>query len=288
MKYRTQYYAEGVFDCYFFEKNLQGDIVAVYDADGTRIGAYVYDAWGNVKVAYGSNNYVVTTLNPFRYRGYYYDVETGLYYLQSRYYNPSWGRFLNVDACLYNNILGFNMFAYCYNNPVNYIDPYGESAKTLFWGWLSSGWGAALAEPTIVGEIIYVGGCVILGGIALVETIVLADMVADAIKDATDTTPESTTSKPEDQPKESEGETEKDRPNSLPPNGEPNSDQELHDKDGLKQKRHYGPDGKAEYDIDYRHPNPDGSHTFPHKHNWDWTKTPPRGEGIPIFPSTIP
>ena len=85
MKYRTQYYAEGVFDCYFFEKNLQGDIVAVYNASGAMIGAYAYDAWGNVKVTYGSNNYIVTQLNPFRYRGYYYDVETGFYYLQSRY-----------------------------------------------------------------------------------------------------------------------------------------------------------------------------------------------------------
>ena len=68
-------------------------------------------------------------LNPFRYRGYYYDVETGYYYLQTRYYNPEWGRFLNADGYINANgdILGYNMFAYCSNNPVNRTDPAGQS-----------------------------------------------------------------------------------------------------------------------------------------------------------------
>ena len=69
-------------------------------------------------------------LNPFRYRGYFYDVETGYYYLQTRYYNPEWGRFLNADGYINanGNILGYNMFAYCNNNPVMYVDPKGTCA----------------------------------------------------------------------------------------------------------------------------------------------------------------
>ena len=66
--------------------------------------------------------------NPFRYRGYYYDTETGLYYLQSRYYNPQWGRFLNADGYVNANgdMIGFNMYAYCSNNPIMYTDPTGN------------------------------------------------------------------------------------------------------------------------------------------------------------------
>lgn len=103
MQYRTISYAAHTFDTFYFEKNLQGDIIAVYNADGVKIGSYTYDAWGNCTVSVVSGNTtlennIVRTINPFRYRGYYYDTETGLYYLQSRYYNPEWGRFLNVDA----------------------------------------------------------------------------------------------------------------------------------------------------------------------------------------------
>ena len=71
---------------------------------------------------------IVRTYNPFRYRGYYYDTETGLYCLQSRYYNPQWGRFLNADGYVNANgdLIGFNMYAYCSNNPVMNVDPSGE------------------------------------------------------------------------------------------------------------------------------------------------------------------
>ena len=136
LKYRTSAYEAGVFDCFFFEKNLQGDIIAVYNSTGKRIGTYTYDAWGNFNYSLASGNTALETrivfrLNPFRYRGYYYDHETGFYYLQSRYYNPEWGRFLNADGYINANgdILGFNMFAYCGNNPVMGYDPTGE------WNW---------------------------------------------------------------------------------------------------------------------------------------------------------
>ena len=99
MQYRNRIYDMGAYDNFWFEKNLQGDIVAVYDEDGTKLISYAYDAWGNFTAAYhngctASHN---ANLNPFRYRGYYYDTELEMYYLQSRYYDSSVGRFLTAD-----------------------------------------------------------------------------------------------------------------------------------------------------------------------------------------------
>ena len=134
MQYRSVSMAEGDFYTFYYEKNLQGDIVAVYNESGTKVLAYTYDAWGNcTATSYttaGTNLYALYT--PFRYRGYYYDFETGLYYLQSRYYNPQWGRFLNADVHVNANgdLIGFNMYAYCSNNPVMGYDPTGEFMLT--------------------------------------------------------------------------------------------------------------------------------------------------------------
>lgn len=139
MQYRTKSMAEGTFYTYLFEKNLQGDIIAVYNTSGTKLVSYVYDAWGNVTV---TNHNVSGTNsgarhNPFRYRGYYYDTETGYYYLQSRYYNPEWGRFLNADSTGYlganGDLISYNLYAYCSNNPVMYVDPTGEWNWGKFW-----------------------------------------------------------------------------------------------------------------------------------------------------------
>ena len=136
LQYRNKTYGTYSFDTYYFEKNLQGDIIAIYTENGTKIGSYTYDAWGNCTVstesgATTSQKRIVRTLNPFRYRGYYYDYDTGLYYLQSRYYNPKWGRFLNADGYVSTGtgLLGYNMYAYCDNNPVMGYDPTGE------WNW---------------------------------------------------------------------------------------------------------------------------------------------------------
>ena len=128
MQYRNTSYADGAFDVYWYEKNLQGDIVAIYDNAGNRVGWYFYDAWGNARVYSNSAaTSVYARRNPFRYRGYYYDSESGLYYLNSRYYDPKTGRFLNADEAVSTGrgIVGNNMFAYCNNNPVNACDPCG-------------------------------------------------------------------------------------------------------------------------------------------------------------------
>ena len=131
MKYRTSQQAAEYYTLYFFEKNAFGDIIGIYDSNLGLLGTYTYDAWGNCTVN-GTDS--VLTLNPFRYRGYYYDTETGFYYLQSRYYNPAWGRFLNTDVCINANgdMQGFNMYLYCSNNPISFKDSSGAAVETVF------------------------------------------------------------------------------------------------------------------------------------------------------------
>ena len=114
---------------YFYLLNLQGDVIGIYDGSGNVVVRYTYDSWGKVISVTGSLADTVGVKNPLRYRGYYYDVETKLYYLQSRYYDPETCRFINADSLLVagdDYIQGVNMFAYCQNNPVMYSDPSGR------------------------------------------------------------------------------------------------------------------------------------------------------------------
>ena len=105
---------------YYYATNLQGDVVAILNASGTAVVTYTYDAWGKLLSTGGDLATTLGVLNPLRYRGYVYDVETELYYLQSRYYDPEMGRFISADALVSTGqgLLGNNMFAYCRNNPV--------------------------------------------------------------------------------------------------------------------------------------------------------------------------
>ncbi len=106
-----------------------GDVVRMLDSTGTIVASYEYDPFGNILSATGT----MVEANPLRYRGYYYDRETGFYYLNSRYYDPKIGRFINADSYVSTGqgIVGYNMFAYCGNNPVNMSDPMGNSASEL-------------------------------------------------------------------------------------------------------------------------------------------------------------
>ena len=109
---------------YLYTRNLQGDIIAITDtATETVVATYTYDSWGNILTATGT----MAEVNPFRYRGYYYDSETGLYYLQSRYYDVEVGRFLNADGVLGANgdMHTYNLYAYCGNNPIMRLDSSG-------------------------------------------------------------------------------------------------------------------------------------------------------------------
>ena len=118
---------------YFYVKNLQGDVVRIIDLSGTEVASYVYDAWGNIKDTKGDPT--VRELNPIRYRGYVYDTETSLYYLQSRYYDALTGRFLNADDFTYTSLTGSvlssNLYSYCENNSVNNIDNSGYSTLSI-------------------------------------------------------------------------------------------------------------------------------------------------------------
>ncbi|MDR3293369.1 MAG: RHS repeat-associated core domain-containing protein, partial [Clostridiales bacterium] len=121
---------------YYYRKNIQGDITHIYDVNGVLKARYTYDAWGNHIIDINEDG--VGDLNPFRYRGYYYDVEIGLYYLNSRYYDSEVGRFVSPDNIEYLDLAkdylnGLNLYAYCFNNPVNAADDGGDMPNWLKW-----------------------------------------------------------------------------------------------------------------------------------------------------------
>ena len=116
---------------YYYVRNLQGDVVKILNTSGGVVASYTYDAWGKVT----SSGNVVGQYNPIRYRGYYYDTDTGFYYLQSRYYDPAIKRFISADDA---SLLGangdftsLNLYAYCGNNPVARADNGGEAWHIL-------------------------------------------------------------------------------------------------------------------------------------------------------------
>jgi len=114
---------------FYYIRNAQGDISGLYDSIGTEVVSYTYDTWGKLEGIDGTLANTVGVINPYRYRCYRYDSETGMYYLQSRYYNPEIGRFINADILLSGiggSVQGCNMFAYCINNPTNLCDPTGK------------------------------------------------------------------------------------------------------------------------------------------------------------------
>ena len=138
-------------ELYYYVLNAQGDVSAILDSGGKIAASYDYDAWGNCTV-YTSSDAAIGDLNPLRYRGYYYDAETGFYYLQSRYYDPAICRFINADTYLSTGqgMLGHNMFTYCGNNPVNYCDSSGRFFFTLLGAMIGAA--AGYIDAFIAGE----------------------------------------------------------------------------------------------------------------------------------------
>jgi len=158
---------------FIYRKNISGDITHIFDTDGVLYAQYIYDAWGNHKVfaVVGENTIDITDnldytdisgnihiahTNPFRYRGYYFDTETSLYYLNTRYYDPTVGRFINADEITIldetqSQIHGLNLYMYCGNNPVMNIDPSGRSWWNPFsWDWAAIG-AAIVVVAAVVG-----------------------------------------------------------------------------------------------------------------------------------------
>ena len=130
---------------YYYNKNILGDIVEIYDKYGIIKCRYEYDAWGNHIIYDEADNIVsdnstnIGNINPFRYRGYYYDKETQLFYCNSRYYSPELCRFISLDSVNYldpTSINGLNLYAYCNNDPVNNVDPTGHSVIAAIIGLL--------------------------------------------------------------------------------------------------------------------------------------------------------
>ena len=127
----------------YYQKNVQGDIIGINWASGVTACIYDYDAWGNVILQSGDQ--YILSLNRILYRGYYQDIETGWYYLQSRYYDPSVCRFINADGIDYldtESLTGLNLYTYCANNPVMYVDPSGHELE--WYHWLAIAIGAVL------------------------------------------------------------------------------------------------------------------------------------------------
>ena len=167
---------------YAYVKSLQGDIVAILDENGNTVVSYGYDAWGAPLWCTGELAETLGKVQPFRYRGYVFDEETGLYYLRSRYYNPGWGRFVNADAeiAVEAKLWDAKLFLYCANNPVRYTDDGGNS----FWDVLADCGKALLVAAVVVAVVAVViaatgGG----GGFALAAAggeIISGAAVADA------------------------------------------------------------------------------------------------------------
>ena len=148
---------------YYYQRNLLGDVIAIYDTTGNKVVEYAYDAWGNCTIKGTTTNYVVAHANPIRYRGYYYDEDTKLYYLNARYYSPEFRRFISPDHTSYldsENVNGLNLYCYCNNDPVNYCDPSGNSPNK-WWEWVLAGVvvagliiGAVCTGGTLVGSML--------------------------------------------------------------------------------------------------------------------------------------
>lgn len=151
---------------YYYLRNGQNDIVGIMDSSGRKVVQYAYDSWGKLISTTGTLASTLGANNPFRYRGYYYDAETGLYYLMTRYYDPEVCRFISADVYMSTGqgILGGNMFAYCLNNPVNRYDEHGNSSLP---NWAKVAIGAVVIIGLAVATVATRGAAAVVCGAAL-------------------------------------------------------------------------------------------------------------------------
>ena len=157
---------------YYFVKSMQGDVEKIYSAGGELKAEYSYDSWGKCTIV--KNVSGIAEANAFRYRGYYFDSESGLYYLNSRYYDPIIGRFISPDSLGYLNpsmIDGLNLYAYSLNNPIIFVDPTGHAP---WWSWLISGLQllGGIILLLIPGTQVIGAGLIVGGGLGLLSNLV--------------------------------------------------------------------------------------------------------------------
>ena len=228
---------------YYYIKNVQNDIIGILDSNYNVVAKYKYNSWGvNIKIIDEFDNDVsdnlnhIANINPFRYRSYYYDSETKLYYLNSRYYNPLWGRFLNSDGTIgaNNDVLGYNLYTYCSNNFINNVDFKGNVSVSI-----------------IVNNIINKASNIIQN-------------VVDNSSNTNTNTNTNTSQAVSKAKSKNKGPT--NGHNNLPKYGPPNTSMQKPNGDW----RTYGPDGKAVTDRDYSHPNDHPDLPNPHAHDWTW------------------
>lgn len=243
---------------YFYEFDAEDDIVGILNSNNEKIVLYEYDDWGKLINVIDYSNIELSKINPFRYRSYYYDEETKLYYLNSRYYNPEWGRFLSPDPLIGSSedIVGYNLFTYVNNNPINNSDFSGNFLKKLISGIKK------------VANKIYNS----------VKTAITKD---DNSKDVTKDTSKKAVNvcvKPQTSIKKNNTNIKKsENINKLPTRDIPNSTRTKPNGD----TRTYGPDGKATHDIDRSHPQHHPELPNPHAHEWTWDgNQPTRGPAI--------
>jgi len=139
--------SEGTTSTYAFLTDRAGSVVGLTDSAGTVVASYTYDPWGNPKAVGGSND-TLAARQPLRYRGYYWDTESGLYYMPARYYDPAVGRFLTVDpeGAEPGDPITLNAYTYCVNNPVMFDDPEGTSWWSDTKKWVSDKYNKAKAK----------------------------------------------------------------------------------------------------------------------------------------------
>ena len=231
---------------YYYKKNLQEDIIGILGSNNQQIVTYEYDSWGKVLSIKDSNGNIIEDnnhigiINPFRYRSYYYDNETGLYYLNSRYYHPEWKRFINADEILGANqdLNSYNLYAYCSNNPIIQSDPSGHGL------WKS------------------------------IKKVIRK--ITNSFTKKKATTSKSKNVKVSLSKINTASGVSNSGNNKLPTVGKPNSVASNNKGD----KRYYGEDGRATKDVDTSHPwrHPDLEN--PHEHDWVWGEdgSPTRGE----------
>ena len=187
---------------YYYEKNIYNDVIGIIDNAGETVVKYGYDAYGNCKIDYTINSDLAHT-NPIRYRSYYYDDETNLYYLNTRYYSPEFCRFISPDSIEYldiETVNGLNLYCYCYNNPISYYDPSGHSALLIglliftgvmtfggaIYGGVSAGMAggdagdvfAGIGKGALNGLILGGGISLAIGGFAIGGTTILGSIMA--------------------------------------------------------------------------------------------------------------
>ena len=191
--------ATGAEKHYFFEKNAFGDIIAVYrNSDSVLIGTYEYDLWGNPisvkEAAAGRDTDGILGKTPFRYRCYYYDTETGFYYLNARYYDPQTKRFISADSITTNtgtDVLGYNLYSYCKNSPVGKADYDGHAPQTMMLelsllSELGAAWVTfqAAAAGLSVGAAAATGAAFVVCAAAAIHNIYVGVKIVNAVVDA--------------------------------------------------------------------------------------------------------